>query len=185
MVLLWGPSCSSQSTGSGETPAFLRPFLAGGVSIALQKKGAGVRPLCCGDPLRRLVAKCFCLGAKEEISSFFSGRNYGVGCPGGVELLHSLRDTLQRHKQSDLGLLKIDFRNAFNQVNRNAFMKASCEEFPGLANWTNWCYGEESTLLYDHRDIITSSSGVQQGDPLSPLYFCFALRTNVSEMVYG
>jgi hypothetical protein len=79
-------------------------------------------------------------------------------------------------------LLKIDFSNAFNQVDRRAFVKDACEEFPGLANWTNWCYGEESFLLYDHKDVITSSSGVQQGDPLSPLYFCFALNPLVKEI---
>ena len=161
----------------------VKPFLAGGVSIALQKKGSGVRPLCCGDPLRRLVAKCFCLGAKEEISSFFQKLNYGVGCPGGVEVVaHSLRNTLQKYSESEFGLLKIDFSNAFNQVSRSAFVEATCSEFPGLANWTNWCYGEESTLLYDHREVITSSSGVQQGDPLSPLYFCFALNQLVQEI---
>ena len=37
---------------SGEAPLFLQPFLAGGVSIALAKPTKGVRPLCCGDPLR-------------------------------------------------------------------------------------------------------------------------------------
>ena len=97
-------------------------------------------------------------------------------------ITHSLRDTLQRHAESDLGLLKVDFSNAFNQVDRRAFVKATCEEFDGLANWTNWCYGEESVLLYDHRDVITSSCGVQQGDPLSPLYFCFALNPLVKEI---
>ena len=41
------------------------------------------------------------------------GLNYGVGGPGAVEVVaHSLRDTLQRH-ESDFGLLKIDFSNAF------------------------------------------------------------------------
>ena len=95
---------------------------------------------------------------------------------------HSLRDTLQRHAESDLGLLKIDFSNAFNQVSRSAFMRASCEEFPGMANWTNWCYGEQSVLLYDHSEIIMSSAGVQQGDPLGPLYFCFALAPLVQEI---
>ena len=130
---------------SGEAPPFLKPFLAGGVSIALRKGVSGVRPLCCGDPLRRLVAKCFCLGGKEEIAEFFDRKNYGVGCKGGVEVVaHSLRDTLQKHAKSDLGLLKIDFSNAFNRVSRNAFMRATCEEFPGLTNWTNWCYGEQS-----------------------------------------
>ena len=37
-------------------------------------------------------------------------------------------------------------------------------------------------LLYDHREIIESSCGVQQGDPLGPLYFCFALAPLVQEI---
>jgi hypothetical protein len=41
---------------SGSAPSFLQPFLAGGVSLALLKPSGGVRPLCCGDPVRRLVA---------------------------------------------------------------------------------------------------------------------------------
>src|SRR3954447_15274530 len=61
-------------------------------------------------------------------------------------------------------------------------MRATCEEFPGLTNWTNWCYGEQSTLLYDHSEVIVSSAGVQQGDPLGPLYFCFALNALVAEI---
>jgi hypothetical protein len=80
---------------SGKAPTFLRPLLAGGVSIALSKSKGGVRPLCCGDPFRRLVSKRFCMGAKEEFSSCFEGKNFGVGCPGGVEVVaHTLRTLL-------------------------------------------------------------------------------------------
>ena len=39
-------------------------------------------------------------------------------------MAHSLRDTLERHKGSKLALLKIDFRNAFNEVSRDHFVKA-------------------------------------------------------------
>ena len=99
-------------------------------------------------PSAPLGCEVFRLGGKDQISDFFHQKNYGVGCPGGVEVVaHSSRDTLRRHSESDLGLLKIDFSNAFNQVSRDAFMQATCGEFPGLANWTNWCYGEESFLL--------------------------------------
>ena len=98
-------------------PAFFRPLLAGGVSIALAKSKGGVRPLCCGDPFRRLVGKCFCLGAKEDFSSCFAGKNFGVGCPGGVEVLaHTLRDFVNHHTGEGLAALKVDFRNAFNCV---------------------------------------------------------------------
>src|SRR4029079_14630394 len=107
---------------AGRAPSFLKRFVGGGVSIALSKGENAVRPLACGDPLRRLVAKCFCVTGKEEISKAFKGRNYGVGCPGGVEVVaHSLRDTLERNKDSKLGLL-IDFRNAFNEVKRDHFV---------------------------------------------------------------
>ena len=62
----------------GDAPSPLKPFIAGGVSIALQKTETSVRPLACGDPLRRLVGKCFCVGGKDEISTAFKNRNYGV-----------------------------------------------------------------------------------------------------------
>ena len=167
----------------GEAPSFLQPFLAGGVSIALRKGATGIRPLCCGDPLRRLVAKCFCFGGKKDIDKVFKRKNYGVGCPGGIEVVaHSLRDVLGRCADSRMALLKIDFRNAFNRVDRATFMHASCGMFPALAKWTNWCYGQPSVLLFDRRHVIHSTAGVQQGDPLGPLYFCFALLPLVEEI---
>ena len=136
----------------GNDPRFLQPFLAGGVSIALVKPNRGVRPLCCGDPLRRLVAKCFCLGGKDEISRGFKGKNFGVGCPGGVEAVaHSLRDTLQKHRKSGFALLKIDFKNAFNLLNREAFVRATSKMFPGLERWTWWCYNQPTLLVYYHK----------------------------------
>jgi len=171
------------SFASGSAPGFLKRFVAGGVSIALEKSATAVRPLACGDPLRRLVAKCFCVAGKDEISKAFKGRNYGVGCPGGVEAVaHSLRDTLERHKKSKLGLLKIDFRNAFNEVSRDHFMKAVNSMFPAMSSWTEWCYGEATMLLDDHQFIIEALAGVQQGDPLGPLYFCCGIMSLVNEI---
>lgn len=168
---------------SGSAPDFLQPFLAGGVSIALAKPNNGVRPLCCGDSIRRLVGKCFCLGGKNEISESFHGKNFGVGCPGGVEIVaHSLRDVLRKHKDSDLALLKIDFRNAFNMMDRDTFVQATSTRFPALERWTRWCYEKPPLLIYDHERKFVSESGVQQGDPLGPLYFCCGLQSIVDEI---
>ena len=168
---------------AGRAPSYLKRFIAGGVSIALEKSATAVRPLACGDPLRRLVAKCFCVAGKEEISAAFKGKNFGVGCPGGVEVVaHSLRDVLQKHSRSKLGLLKIDFRNAFNEIKRDHFVKAVDSMFPAMSNWTQWCYGEATMLLYDHEHIIESCAGVQQGDPLGPLYFCCGINGLVNEI---
>lgn len=165
---------------AGSAPEFLRPFLAGGVSVALQKPNRGVRPLCCGDPIRRLVAKCFCIGGRAEISTTFAGRNFGVGCPGGVEVVaHSLRQVLSLKRGSGLALLKIDFKNAFNLIERSAFVPDVARMFPGLSRWTYWCYSSPSLLLYDHSRPFFSQSGVQQGDPLGPLYFCCGIASIV------
>ena len=164
----------------GKAPGFLRPFLAGGVSIALKKGGSGVRPLCCGDPLRRLVSKCYCLGASEEIAHFFHNKNFGVGCPGGVEVVsHSLREVLRKHAQSELALLKIDFSNVFNRVDRKAFMRATSTSSPGCPTGLTGVTAR-SRCFYDHSEIIESTS--EQGDPLAPFYFCLALRPLVEEI---
>ena len=169
---------------NGEAPAYLKRILAGGVSIALQKSQTAIRPLACGDPIRRLVGKCFCVVGKDDIAETFRGMNYGVGCRGGVEVVaHSLRDVLQKHREgSNLALLKIDFKNAFNLIKREHFVDAVNKLFPALTPWTDWCYGESSLLLYDHRWPIESSCGVQQGDPLGPLYFCCGINCLVNEI---
>ena len=51
-----------------------------------------------------------------------------------------------------------------------------------MANWTAWCYDSPSMLLYDHEHIIESCAGVQQGDPLGPLYFCCGIMSMVNEI---
>ena len=90
---------------------------------------------------------------------------------------YSLRNCLQGHKVK-LALLKIDFRNAFNEVKRSHFVKAASEMFPAPSSWTERCYGEASMLFYDHEHIIESCAGVQQGDPLGPLYVCIVAMVN-------
>ena len=47
---------------------------------------------------------------------------------------------------------------------------------------TEWCYDKPSMLFYDHEHIIESCAGVQQGDPLGPLYFCCGIMAMVSDI---
>ena len=39
-----------------------------------------------------------------------------------------------------------------------------------------------SVLLYDHHRVIQSTCGVQQGDPLGPLYFCCGIAGLVEKI---
>ena len=51
-----------------------------------------------------------------------------------------------------------------------------------MAAWTEWCYSSPTMLLYNHESIIESEQGVQQGDPLGPLYFCCGIRRLINEI---
>src|SRR5690606_12661150 len=79
-------------------------------------------------------------------------------------------------------LLKIDFKNAFNSMERAAFVPQVVSRFPGLSAWTRWCYDSPPALIYDHRHVFWSENGVQQGDPLVPLYFCCGLQPFVDKI---
>ena len=67
-------------------------------------------------------------------------------------------------------------------IKRSHFVTSACEMFPAMTSWTEWCYGDPSILLYDHEFIIESCAGVQQGDPLGPLYFCCGIMSLVNEI---
>ena len=63
------------------------------------------------------------------------------------------------------------------------FKRLAGDMFSAMSAWTQWCYGTPKMLLYDHEHIIMSESGVQQGDPLGPLYFCCDLNPLVNEIM--
>ena len=57
--------------------------------------------------------------------------------------------------------------------------------FPAMSSWTEWCYDKPSMLFYDHKHIIESCAGVQQGDPLGPPtlhYFCCGIMAMVNDI---
>ena len=91
-------------------------------------------------------------------------------------------EKIEEEKVFNMGLLKIDFKNAFNLMDRNTFVEASARMFPGLERWTRWCYTQAPLLIYDHSSVFESCCGVQQGDPLGPLYFCCGLQSIIDKI---
>ena len=53
--------------------------------------------------------------------------------------------------------------------------------FPELLPWVSWCYGSHP-FLWHPLGMITSQSGVQQGDPLGPMLFALVLPKLVSSV---
>ena len=71
-------------------------------------------------------------------------------------------------------MLKIDYKNAFNTLSRNAMLAVFREELPDLFPFIDSCYSGESFLRFGHFTLL-SAEGPQQGDPLGPLSFCITV----------
>ena len=165
---------------AGECPLELVPFLAGAPLTALRKKDDSVRPIAVGETFRRLVGKCFI--KSEEVASRFESlfvpRQLGVGVRGGAEVVVRSVNILCKKWGEDpsRAVLKVDFRNTFNTMSREVMLREVQTEFPDLARWMRWCYGQAANL-YAGDEGIASESGTQQGDPIAPLLFALALRS--------
>ena len=77
--------------------------------------------------------------------------------------------------------IKVDLKNVFNVVSRQALLVKVKNHFPELLPWACWCYGLHS-LLWHTMGHLQSESGVQQGDPLGPLFFDLVLNLLISEI---
>ena len=138
----------------------------------------GHRPIAVGETLRRWVAKCLSRRAIEETREYLAPHQLGVGVKGGCEALIHAANSIFGDNSVDLGrkwVLQIDFENAFNSIERGTMLAETRDHCPQLSAWAEYCYGQSSHLFFgDQR--LTSSTGPQQGDPLSSLLFSLVLQ---------
>lgn len=157
----------------------VQPFIAGAYLTPLLKKDAGIRPIACGDVMRRLVAKVFVFNANERIKTHFAPFQLGIGSARGLEtIVHSWRELSARFAKDAARVgLKIDFQNAFNQIDRTVMLAELLLVFPEMARFGWFCYGAPAELVVrSSGDLIPNSMGAQQGCPLGPLLFCLVMQ---------
>jgi hypothetical protein len=172
-----------QLLAQGGAPAQLAEDFAGAKLLALKKPKGGIRPIAIGEVLRRIVGKCLCDTVKEDAQQFFEPLQVGVACKLGVDAaVHSCRKWAELHKHNrEKALLKIDFSNAFNTVDRDTVLSQVRSKFPAIARWATWCYAKPAKLVFGNQ-TVTSAAGVQQGDPLGPLLFSLAIHAVVRDL---
>ena len=122
---------------------------------------------------------------REEAQAFLWPAQLGVGVPAGAEVaIHVVRAWLSRQQSAGHRkvLRKLDFRNAFNCLSRRAMLATVIASFPTLARFAVWCYAQPSRLQFGGSSTILSAGGVQQGDPLGPLFSAATVQSLTQEL---
>ena len=180
--------CGLQAFGevctAGRVPNAIIPFFFGATLCALRKNDGSLRPIAIGNVLRRLISKAISASLRDRAATLLSPNQLGVGIHGGAEAaVHSARHLLSQCAEGQ-GLVKLDFRNAFNAISRSAVMKSVHDHLPEIEQHVYTSYGTRSYLFFGEYRLY-SESGVQQADPLGPLLFSLALRPVSSSPVCG
>ena len=138
---------------------------------------ADYRPITVGPVVTRILNSILARRLQANINLHFSQRGFirADGCLENTVLLNwTLKDAVKRNKA--LWLLSLDVRKAFDSVSHNSIVRAlRCHRIP------------EEVIQYIQRSLLSCrtcinigdrqseefsiSSGVKQGDPLSPLLF--------------
>ena len=142
------------------------------------------RPIVVGETFRRIAGKIALTRDKGQLSGWLKPEQVAVGVKAGSEVIvHSLRQWWERNQDNDkYVLLKMDYANAFNEAEPQAFLGTARRHLAGAAKMAYWCYGSEVNLMY-HGRVLNSSRG-QQGCPLMMPLFC-AMKKEMRDRVDG
>lgn len=163
----------------GALPFSARSWFATGNLLGLrQPDSEKVRPLAVGIIWRRLISRIACsvVSKSEHVQKYLAPFQFAVGVPSGSEaLIHVVRQVCTSLKHEDYVLLSLDAKNAFNSVERQLLLEQVEAYCPELSRYTYFCYGQDIHLRFGTLRIL-SSTGTQQGDPLSMLLFALAIH---------
>ena len=166
----------------GKLPFELRPYFFGAKLIALKNPDEGLRPIAIGNTFRRLSAKCAGYHVFESRQARFGNRQVGVGTKRGAELAsHVFRCLIESPQPKENVILKIDFENAFNSINRKFMLEKVSEIHAEVYKYSHSAYRQTSFLFYGD-SVIKFCEGTQQEDPESPALFLNSIQDLIDSL---
>ena len=150
----------------------LEPLLAS--RLIPLNKNPGLRPIGIGETLRRIIGKTVARFLKQDVVDSVGSLQVCAGQDAGCEAaIHSLRTIFQQEETE--AVMLIDASNAFNSINRKAFLHNVKVICPSIATFTNNCYSSPARLFVVGGTEIQSAEGTTQGDPMAGLVYAIAI----------
>lgn len=145
--------------------------LLDGFLVPLAKPGgADIRPVVVPELLVKIPAR-FVAGLLNPVVARKHPWQFAAGVPcGGEALSFFLRDSMSCGQS----ILKVDSFNAFNMMDRWAFLSVAREDLPEVCPFLEGVYGG-ATRVYYVGGSAAVTRGVLQGDPAGPACFCLGL----------
>ena len=159
---------------NGQISEETKSLLYRGRGIPLDQK-IKVRPIIIQCPFHKIASHILIKHIKDKIITICGDKQLGNAIRGGVEILiHLIRILLDLNP--DWVLIKIDTKNAFNELSRKAAINAVIKHVPEIFPYVNNILEKESDVFFNENKNsicvhIIQSVGVPQGSPSSgPIY---------------
>jgi hypothetical protein len=159
---------------AGSVPHDVSPYFFGATLTAIPKSATGLRPIASGDVFRRIAGKLLANAATPAEEFLKARRQIGIRTPNGIEAAQLGARRYANGMMPGKVMLKGDIKNAFNSLWRATFLEVLSHLVPGLCPYAFAAYASPSVLYFGDFKIM-SRAGVQQGDPLGPLFFSIAI----------
>ena len=148
--------------------------------VYLKKKASNTpRPVRIGEVFRRIIGKRLKNDLSSDVSkTFLEHRQFGVGVPGGVDILVAFRMTIEsslRRSGRAFAILDLDLENFFPNVEWSAIRENCARLFPKLSKWLQWKHRATSSINLPSGGRHSADRGAEQGDPLGGIEAAAAL----------
>ncbi|KAL0213747.1 hypothetical protein P9112_005931 [Eukaryota sp. TZLM1-RC] len=132
------------------------------------------RPIAVSESLQNIFSACCLSRFNEKAKKSLLPFQYEINTTDGVSSAIFATNVLFRQNESNV-CMSLDFSNACNSLSRCSIHGALLQNMPELMPYFQSTYSTYSNLHFGN-SILSSSSGVKQGDPLGPLLFCLSIH---------
>ena len=147
-------------------------------------KCPGVRPIGIGECLRRVMCECMAEATRKDLEETCGSQQLACAVKAGIKgAVHAAEELFNSTKEDGHGLLLMDASNAFNALNRETDQWNARILWPSCSRFLfNTYRGYAPLIVAGTIELLFSSEGTTQGDPLAMLFYGVSLMPLIESL---